>query len=163
MAEGDRFDELYRSCRVRLSSQIAAVTGDPDEASDLVQEAFARAWNHWSRIASYDDPEGWVRRVAYRLAVGRWRRARRLVLRPDVRPDLAEPRVDHLDLLAALRSLPIKQRQAIALHYLAGLSVEETAAELAVPAGTVKSWLSRGRARLAHELNRDGEVTHDAR
>lgn len=163
MAESDRFDELYRSCRVRLSSQIAAVMGDPGEASDLVQEAFARAWNHWSRIANYDDPEGWVRRVAYRLAVGHWRRARRLVLRPDVRPDPAEPHEDHLDLLAALRSLPIRQRQAIALHYLADLSVEETAAELAVPVGTVKSWLSRGRARLAQELNRDGEVTHDAR
>jgi RNA polymerase sigma-70 factor (ECF subfamily) len=163
LAESEAFDILYRSSRVRLAVQIAALTGDPTEASDLVQEAFVRAWSHWDRIATYDDPEGWVRRVAYHLAVGRWRRTRKLVLRPDVLRDPTESAGEQLALLVALRSLPLHERRAIVLHYLADLSVEETASELSAPVGTVKSWLSRGRTRLSQELNRDDEVNHDPR
>jgi predicted RNA polymerase sigma factor len=84
---GGDFDELYRTSRDRLVVQIAALTGDPTEARDFVQEAFVRAWIKWDRISAYEDPEGWVRRVAYRLAVGRWRRSRRLLLRPDVQQE----------------------------------------------------------------------------
>ena len=56
---------------------------------------------------------------------------------------------DRLALLAALRTLPTGQREAIALHHLADLPVHEVATTLGVPVGTVKAWLSRGRARLA--------------
>ena len=82
MAEGETaaFDAFYERARDRLAVQIAALTGDPAEAVDHVQEAFVRAWSRWGYVSGLDDPEGWVRRVAHNLAVSRWRRARRVVL-----------------------------------------------------------------------------------
>jgi len=157
------FDELYRTSRDRLVIQIAAITGDPSEARDFVQEAFIRAWTRWDRISTYDDPEGWIRRVAYRLAVGRWRRSRRLLIRADVHQERMEMPGEHAGVIDALQRLPSMERRAIVLHHVSGLSVEETAAELSAPSGTVKSWLSRGRARLAIELNDTQEVGHGKR
>jgi RNA polymerase sigma-70 factor, ECF subfamily len=60
-----------------------------------------------------------------------------------------------------LARLPMNQRRAMVLHYLADLSVEDVAREMAAPAGTVKSWLSRGRANLASALSEDEELSHD--
>jgi RNA polymerase sigma-70 factor, ECF subfamily len=59
---------------------------------------------------------------------------------------------EHVDLVRALRRLPLGQREALVLHYVAGLPVELIAAELGVPAGTVKSRLARGRAALGQHL-----------
>ena len=158
------FDELYRTSRDRLAIQIAAITGDPCEARDFVQEAFIRAWTKWDRVSAYEDPEGWIRRVAYRLAVGRWRRSRRLVLRADVHQGHLENPGERLGVIDALQRLPASERRAVVLHHVGGLSVEETAAELSAPIGTVKSWLSRGRAHLASELGDTGEeVGHGKR
>jgi RNA polymerase sigma-70 factor (ECF subfamily) len=80
VADGEAFDSFYLASRDRLVLQVAALTGDPAEAPDHVQEAFARAWTRWDRIGACEDPEGWVRRVAVNQAVSRWRRARRVVL-----------------------------------------------------------------------------------
>ena len=161
MPAEDEFEELYRSSRDRLVVQIAAVTGDPSEAKDFVQEAFIRAWTKWDRISTYEDPEGWVRRVAYRLAVGRWRRSRRLLLRADVHQEHVEIPGEQARVIDALQRLTSMERRAIVLHHVCGLSVVETAEELAAPAGTVKSWLSRGRAHLATELDdTEEEVGH---
>ena len=66
--------------------------------------------------------------------------------------------VEALALLQALGTLPIRQRQAIVLHYLADLPVEEVAATLGARAGTVKSWLARGRHTLAARLGDPEEV-----
>jgi RNA polymerase sigma-70 factor (ECF subfamily) len=160
LAEDD-FDELYRTKRDRLVVQIAAITGDPSEARDFVQEAFIRAWAKWDRISTYDDPEGWIRRVAYRLAVGRWRRTRRLLLQADVHQQRLEVPGEQAGVIDALQRLPSSERRAIVLHHVCGLSVEETAAEISAPVGTVKSWLFRGRARLAVELGEAEELTHE--
>jgi RNA polymerase sigma-70 factor (ECF subfamily) len=59
---------------------------------------------------------------------------------------------EHVDLVRALRKLPVAQREVLVLHYVAELAVERIAAELGLPAGTVKSRLARGRAALAHHL-----------
>jgi RNA polymerase sigma-70 factor (ECF subfamily) len=158
------FDGFYLASRDRLVLQVAALTGDPAEAVDHVQEAFIRAWTRWDRISEYDDPEGWVRRVAVNQAVSRRRRARRVLLRP-----AADDQRIHLDpeqqsLIAALCRLSPREREAVVLHHLVGYSVEEIATELSVPTGTVKSWLSRGRARLERELRSDDEgVAHESR
>lgn len=159
MAEGDSaaFDAFYERARDRLAMQIAALTGDPSEAVDHVQEAFVRAWTRWSYVGRLDDPEGWVRRVAHNLAVSRWRRARRVVLgRPPERAvDWDDEQREVVD---ALRLLPRRQREAIVLHHLVGLSVDEVSTELHAPAGTVKSWLSRGRASVARTLTAAEEI-----
>ena len=159
MAEGEAaaFDAFYERARDRLAVQIAALTGDPAEAVDHVQEAFVRAWSRWGYVSGLDDPEGWVRRVAHNLAVSRWRRARRVVLgRTPER--VLEWDDDQREVVDALRSLPRQQREAIVLHHLVGLSVDEVGVELQAPSGTVKSWLSRGRASLARTLTATEEV-----
>ncbi len=146
------FDEFYLRSRDRLAAQIAALTGDSVEAVDHVQEAYIRAWARWTYVGGLDDPEGWVRRVAHNLAVSRWRRARRVVLRAAAPDTAVEWDDEQREVVAALRTLPRTQREAIVLHHLAGLSVDEVAADLHAPAGTVKSWLSRGRQGLAVAL-----------
>jgi RNA polymerase sigma-70 factor (ECF subfamily) len=151
------FDELYAESRERLAGQLYALTGDRDGALDLVQEAFVRTWARWDRIAAYDDPEAFVRRVAFNLAKSQWRRVKRTLLRAKP-PEVVEPAPDpssRQDLVAALKTLPTREREAIVLHYLAGQTIDEIAADMKAPVGTVKSWLGRGRGRLAERLGVD--------
>ena len=155
------FDWWYLSCRDRLVMQVAGVCGDRVEAMDFVQEAFVRAWSRWPRISRYDDPEAWVRRVALNLAIGRWRKARRVVLQSEVVLPASEISRAQDATIEALATLPVNERRAVVLHYLADLSVEEVAREMSAPVGTVKSWLSRGRVRLASALSGNEEVSRD--
>jgi RNA polymerase sigma-70 factor, ECF subfamily len=161
MADGRGFDEFYVESRDRLVRQVAALTGDPVEALDHVQEAFIRAWTRWDRISGYDDPEAWVRRVACNQAVSKWRRARRLVVRSDAGSDAVQFAPEQLVTLDALRRLSVREREVLVLHYLVGYSIEEIGTRLGAPIGTVKSWLSRGRVRLARELGTPEEVSHE--
>jgi RNA polymerase sigma-70 factor (ECF subfamily) len=164
MADSEAFDGFYLASRERLVLQVAALTGDPAEALDHVQEAFIRAWMRWDRVGRYDDPEGWVRRVAVNQAVSRWRRARRVVLRPGADEGAIALDPEQQSVIVALGRLSAHEREAVVLHHLIGYSVEEIATELSVPSGTVKSWLLRGRARLARELRgEDEEVAHESR
>ena len=81
MAGVEEFTELYEHSRERLVGQLYALTGDEHGALDLVQEAFVRTWAKWDRVAGYDDPEAFVRRVAFNLAKNQWRRVKRTLLR----------------------------------------------------------------------------------
>ncbi len=147
------FDEFYLGCRDRVVLHVAALTGDPAEALDHVQEAFVKAWTRWDRVGGYDDPEAWVRRVAHNHAVSGWRRVRRTVLRAEGDASVAYLDPEQLELLQALAQLPTREREVVVLHHLVGYRVEEIAAQLSAPSGTVKSWLSRGRAKLAAALS----------
>jgi RNA polymerase sigma-70 factor (ECF subfamily) len=156
MRDPHSFDEFYRATSARLLRYGYAVTGDRDEAADLVQEAYARAWRHWRTLASHPTPEPWLRLTVSRLATDRWRRLRgwrMAVSRAGPGEPAPPPNEDTVLLVRALRTLPPTHRQALALYYLFDLSVEEIAAETDVAPGTVKSWLSRGRARLATVLS----------
>jgi len=154
--------ELYDASYRRLVGQLTAVTGSREEAEDVVQEAFARALHHSRTLLVVENPEAWLRTVAVNQARSRWRRLRRFAgLLPDLVPDVP-PDADaasRLDLVSALRGLPAAQREAIALHHLAGLPVHEVAATLGVPTGTVKARLARGRAALAVVLTPGTEPT----
>jgi len=77
MAELAGFDEFYAGAYRRVVGQVFALLGDLAEAEDATQEAFAKASLHWGRIAAYDQPEAWVRRVAFNHAYNSTRRARR--------------------------------------------------------------------------------------
>jgi RNA polymerase sigma-70 factor (ECF subfamily) len=147
------FDGFYVATRSRLLHVLYAMTGDLAEAQDVVQEAYARAWQRWSTVSRYDEPAAWVRTVAWRLAVSRRRKARNRLnaaVRLHAIPTrVAEPSPDTASIVAALRTLPEVQRRALALHYLCDLSVEAVAAETNTSIGTVKSRLSRGRTALA--------------
>ena len=148
----ESFDDFYRGTSRGVLHQLYAMTGSSAEAQDCVGEAYARAWQRWSVVRTYADPEAWVRTVARRVAVSRWRRARTAVqhLRRHGREQTAPaPGEDHTVLVAALRRITADQREAIVLHHLSGLSVTEVATETGVAVGTVKARLSRGRAALA--------------
>jgi RNA polymerase sigma-70 factor (ECF subfamily) len=159
----DEFDAFYASAFPRLVGQLFAMTGDHGEAQDVVQEAFVRAWDRRSDFLADEAPEAWIRTVATRLAVSRWRRARRwleLVRRTPPEAHAPGPGPEHAALVEALRQLPEAQRIAIVLHHLCDLSVEQVASETGAPVGTVKARLSRGRAALAGHLGEkeDGRV-----
>ncbi|HEY0531832.1 MAG TPA: SigE family RNA polymerase sigma factor [Actinoplanes sp.] len=158
------FDAFYIATVRRVVLYLYAACGDRSEAQDLAQEAFARAWQHWSRVAGYEDPEAWVRTVAWRLMINRWRGLRRrLAARSRMGPPdevTGSPSPDRVAVVDALQRLPKPQRQAIALHYLLDMPVHEIAATTGVPVGTVKARLSRARTALARLLDdHDEEIS----
>ena len=149
---------LYAASYRRLLGQLIGVTGSVAEAEDVVQEAFVRGLDHPARLLGVDNPEAWLRTVAVNLARSRWRRAQRLVgLAPRLVEEPRDADTDgNLVLLQALRKLPAGQREVIALYHLADLTVEQVAATLGLPTGTVKARLSRGRVALAALLVTEG-------
>ncbi|HEY2948057.1 MAG TPA: SigE family RNA polymerase sigma factor [Micromonosporaceae bacterium] len=158
------FDAFYQASFAALLTVAYAHTGDPAEAQDLCQEAYCRAWQRWSAVARYDNPAAWVSRVVVNLARSRWRHAK-VVHAHDRRTrhfDVPGLGPDHVAIVAALRALPVEQRRAVVLHYILDLAVADVAHEMGAPAGTVKSWLYRGRAALAahlEEIDRPDRMT----
>ena len=160
MRNSHEFDDFYAGSVRRVSGYVFALTGDRGETEDVVQEAYARTWQNWNRVGTYEDPEGWVRTVAYRIQVSRWRRATaglKAHRRHGAAGNVPELSVDYVAIVSALRKVTASQRRAIVLYYLVGLSVEEISRETGVASGTVKSQLSRARARLAVLLSESGE------
>jgi RNA polymerase sigma-70 factor (ECF subfamily) len=155
------FEDFYAAVFDRLVGQLYLVTGNLQDAEDVVQEALTRAAVRWSRLRRYRVPEAWVRRVAMNLASDRFRRARRrLAVTVRLRVDLEsrQPPADVPGLTEALRVLPMAQRKAVVLHHLLDLPVDQVAAELGVPVGTVKSRLARARGALATLLASEAEA-----
>jgi RNA polymerase sigma-70 factor, ECF subfamily len=152
------FIEFYQAAAQRVVRHGYALTGSLAEAQDVAQEAFARAWQHWDSVRGCDSPEAWVRRVATNLAVSQFRRDRaaRSAVRDLVAADVPAISPDMVALVAALRTLPERQRVVLVLHYLADLPVGQIAADLRAPAGSVKAWLARGRDALAVAMSEDG-------
>lgn len=154
MSEAD-FDAFYAATSSRLVRQIYLLVGDLAEAEDVVHEAYERAWRQWGRVVELDSPEAWIRTVARRLAISRWRRARNATTAWRRRAGEATapaPSPDHVALVTALRRLPEAQRVAVILHHLADLTVEQVALETGSTPSTVKTRLVRGRAVLAELL-----------
>lgn len=155
MRETSEFDEFYAHTARRVVGYVYALTGDLADAEDTVQEAYARAWQHWGKLSRYESPEAWVRTVAYRIAVSSWRRSvsrQRAHRRHGPAADVPGLDADHVALVAALRKVNGEQRRAIVLHHLVGLTVDEIAHETGAPTGTVKARLARGRAAMATHL-----------
>ena len=159
------FDTLYAAHFESLTNQLYAYTGDLAQAQDLVQEAFCRALQRWKRLARYDDPVAWIRRVAWNLATSRWRQARRqmLFLRRQQEQHAPEPSPDHVALTTALATLTTRHRQAVVMHYLADMSIADIAQHEGVAEGTVKSWLHRGRTALATAMTEQRGGPRDVR
>ncbi|MGA5301198.1 sigma-70 family RNA polymerase sigma factor [Nucisporomicrobium flavum] len=166
MRDAEDFDTFYATSARRVLAHVSMMVGGQAEAEDAVAEAYLRAWNRWSKISRYDDPEAWVRRVAYRQAVSTWRKA---VSRLQAhRRDAVDGHVealnpDHVAVVEALRRIPAGQRRVIVLHHLAGLSVAEINRETGLPAGTITTWLARGRRALAEHLTEDTAMGREGR
>ena len=153
----EAFDVLYAAAY----RQAYKLLGDRQEAEDLAQEACARACERWRRLA---DPTAWVVRVTTNLAFDRFRRLRtatRYARRPATATAPATIDDLHLELHCALSRLPKRQREAVALRYLADFSEAQTAAAMGCSPGTVKGHTARGlRAlRATLDLADDAETT----
>ena len=179
----DAFAEIVRRHKDRLWAVAMRTTGDPEEASDALQDALISAYRRAGQFRGDSAVTTWLHRIVVNASLDRLRRR---AVRPWVplpeesgdsgdratltdRASLVDPR-DALDaretaieITAALQELPPDQRTAIVLVDLEGWSVEEAAKIMECPAGTVKSRCSRGRAKLARRLqhlrNPDGHET----
>lgn len=150
-------DALFHAHYSRLVEAIAAASGDDDGAADAVQEAFVQLWRHWDEVRLYEDPVGWVRRVAINRAFNRRRSlARRaaalLRFAEDRQSNSAAVGRSNPAVLTAFQALPAKQRLAMGLHYIDDLSVAEVATAMGVSEGSVKQHLHRGRETMRHSL-----------
>ena len=153
----EAFERFFQRVRPTLTGYAFLMTGSLPEAHELAQETLARAWARWDRVQRYEHQDAWARKVVRHLVVAKWRHSRVQRDVPLPAPTTAtsgaeDEIVAHLDVLTALRSIPPKQRHAIVLHDFVGLTVAEVGVEMGVPQGTVKSWISRGRAALADRL-----------
>ncbi|NUQ99924.1 MAG: SigE family RNA polymerase sigma factor [Streptomyces sp.] len=151
----EEFEEFYTHAVGRLTGQLYVMLGDLHEAQDVVQEAFVRGWSRRRQLGGDGNPEAWIRTVAWRLAVSRWRgvrRSREAWRRHGGPPPQEGPGPGSVALVSALRELPAHQRRTVTLHYVCDLSVEQIAAETGVSASTVKTHLVRGRSALARSL-----------
>lgn len=125
MRDPDAFDEFYKETREQLLLQTYALTGDLSASRGAVRDAFILAWHHWRKVSRLEDPETAVRPNAWRHAQRRhtarlWHREKGLD--PEVK--------DTLDLLG---KLTMRQRRALLLTQLAGVSIPEMAREIGVP------------------------------
>jgi RNA polymerase sigma-70 factor (ECF subfamily) len=156
------FEAFYRSEYHSILTVIRLLTADRSTAEDVVQESFAAAYDRWETLSAYDRPGAWVRRVALNRAVSGLRRRRterRALERLGTRAAAAEPGADAPDdeLWAAVRRLPARQAQVVALVYVEDRTVADVADILGCRAGSVKQHLTRARARLAATLAPDAQ------
>jgi RNA polymerase sigma factor (sigma-70 family) len=143
-----------------------ALTGSWPAAEDLAQEAFLAAHQAWQRISRYEQPGAWVRRVAANRAVSLRRRqlveargllrlAGRRLLGADA--DQSQQAEEAADFWRAVRALPRRQAQAVALFYLEGYPTAEIAGVLGCSNATVRGHLHKGRRTLARRLRAEPE------
>lgn len=160
------FDDLFRSTWPRAVAAARRIVGPGGDPEALAAEALTRAYDRWASVRRHPAPDAWALRVTINLALDRTRRDARVI---DLRDGGAAARLPTVDagddvtamrmaLGDALRSLPEKQRHAVALRYLAGCGEADIAASLGISPGTVKTHLKRGLDRLRTELGSDEEM-----
>ena len=174
--EAAAFDRLVHERSNEVFALLYRLTDDPEEARDLTQETFLRAFQHIDRFRGEADLKTWIYRIAINQARNRWRWWRRrrrerhvsldettgqqgqplearLPAKPGADPEqLTLARERERALHAALSTLGRPYREAVVLRDVEGLSYEEIAAALEISVGTVKSRLSRGRTELRRKL-----------
>lgn len=161
--DANAFEALLRTHRGGVLNLAWRIVGDPDAAQDVAQEALISAWRQLPRFRGGASFATWLYRITVNAARAHLRSHSRRLARDDRYGGLTGSAAPTRDpepnaagpVTALLLQLPEKQRVALALFYLQELSLEEIARVAGVPRGTVKAWLSRGRARL-RELAEDG-------
>ena len=149
---------------------VLVSVGDRQLTEDLVAEAFTRAWMSWRKVREHPAPRAWVVRTALNTHVSWWRRGRRemtvegrtaLNLLDGTQPERpADLDLDEV-LAAAVRALPPRQREVIALRVFFDLDTESTAKLLGISSGTVGAHLHRALVTLRAQTQSfsDQEVT----
>jgi RNA polymerase sigma-70 factor, ECF subfamily len=138
------FAELYRSEAQAVFATAYLVCRDRALAEEATQEAFARALERWARLRGQPWVAGWVTTTAVNVLKRSLRRPRL----PDPAPE-GEPNPDlALELWGAVRGLPLRQQQAVVLHYRLDMPVREVARLMECSEGTVRTHLVRARRAL---------------
>jgi RNA polymerase sigma-70 factor (sigma-E family) len=153
----DGFTAYVAGRRAHLFRAAYLLCGDPHRAEDIVQTALAKLYVAWPRASRADSVDAYVRRVIINSHLDETRRPwRRESPTEDARLDRVAPAgvapEDADALWAALKDLGPKQRRVVVLRHYWGLSVEETAADLGVSPGTVKSQTSAALEKLRTAL-----------
>jgi RNA polymerase sigma factor (sigma-70 family) len=139
------FAEWYREHYRRVFASVLVISGDRSAVGDAVDEAFARALERWPRVSAMGSPVGWTFTVARnQLRRNARRRARERELATAPAP---EPEVD-IALWETVRALPNRERELVALRYIAGLTESQIASTLGIAPGTVARGLHDARAHL---------------
>ena len=149
------FADFYRSAKDGCLRAVYAACGDLSLAEELTSEAFARAYASWRKVAAHPAPRAWVVRTALNTHVSWWRRRRHEVAwEAGLDPARNGPDGPALDaqILAALRELPRRQREVVALRVFLDLDTKTTARELGIAPGTVMAHLTRATAALRVSL-----------
>ena len=159
MTRASRDDEFAAFVAARQSHlrRIAyAVCGDWHRADDLLQTALVKLYVAWPRLHRDDREEAYTRQIIVRANIDEhrrpWRRERPGLDGHDPAARTELPVEDRSALFDALQALPVMQRKVVVLRHWLGLSVEETAHELGISTGTVKSHSSRGIEKLQAAL-----------
>ncbi len=162
MSTNSEFEAFFEEQHGPVVRALTLALRDRAAAEDAAQDAFAKAYRQWRRVAMMDRPVAWV----YVVALNGARRTRRRDLAapaPDLigaAPDPAGPVAVRVSVKDALDLLAPRQRLAIVLRYLADLQVAEVAAAMGCSVGTAKATLHTALARMRVELGPDAD--HDA-
>ncbi|WP_193610705.1 SigE family RNA polymerase sigma factor [Nocardioides lijunqiniae] len=160
----DEFSAYVVERRAHLYRTAYLLCGDAHRAEDITQQALAKLYGAWSRAVRMDSVDAYARRIVVNAHLDEVRRPWQRRERPSAEP--AEGRVsvaaglsveDSDALWTALRGLAPGQRRVVVLRHYWGLSVDETAADLGISPGTVKSQTSEALARLRGVLGPVGQ------
>jgi RNA polymerase sigma-70 factor (sigma-E family) len=155
---------LYQAHAVGLIRLAVVMLGDRSAAEDVVQEAFAGLFRRWNHLSGADRALGYVRasvlngcrsRLRARVRDERVAAASTAMLAAASAEQAVLIGEEHAEVLAALRRLPDRQREALVLRYYLDLSESEMAAWMGIGRGTVKSTTSRALAALGRLLEED--------
>lgn len=167
----DAFEALYHKYKRRLYQTALAITGDSGAAEEILQDCFVRAYAAMGRVNTSTSLSPWLYRIVVNLSYNWTNRNRhwplaldalidRLIAGPAASPEHAAEGSELRQIVwEAVASLGFKQRSAIVLFYLQGLSLQEIACILDCPVGTVKSRLHYACKALRIKLSEDRRLT----
>lgn len=142
------FEDFVRARGPALLRYGYVLSGNPDDAADLVQEALLKLSDTWRRVRNKDNPEAYVRTIMARQHISWWRRRRREHLTDDVPEGSYTDRHATGELWRELATLPRKQRTVLVLRYFEDLPDQEIADILGISCGTVRSQAFRALQTL---------------
>lgn len=151
----DEFLVFYEREYRGLVALAASLIGDRSMAEDIAQDALIAAYRQWRKVGALESPIGWTRRVVTNKSVSLIRRRMaelRAVVRLGSRANVASVHESDADFWRLVRSLPRRQAQVVALHYVSDMTVVEIAATLGCQEGSVKASLFKARKNLMSRL-----------
>jgi RNA polymerase sigma factor (sigma-70 family) len=151
MGEPPDFDDWYEEQHPLVLAALTVASGRPDVAAEATDEAFVRAYERWERVRRMESPGGWLYRVALNDLRRRCRRQviERDLLRRHVEPaPVVAPPALTAHVWEAVRTLPTRQRTAVALRYVLDLPEGEVARVMGVTRGSASASLTSARRRL---------------